>query len=968
LEFKDGAYFIVGANGTGKSAIFELTRRCLSKSVNTSHSCVTNKNDDAFVISKFEITEKLSDKLPAKCDLYSLYAKRSPHENKGEIYKVVCITDKEKTHCYLDCYNRFKATRTLTGNEKDVLKAMKGLLTSGTDTKKHTQHFKSINDMVLMTRGKTEEVLCDCEVVLEKLYDGNTEGALSDCEAVLQKLYDEDTVGTLSDCEAVLQKLYDKDTVGTLSDCEAVLQKLNDEDTIDALSDCKAVLQKLYDFYTGCKAVLQKLRDGDIKGARSGCKDVLEKLGDGNTEETFSDCKAVLKKLYDLDTKDAPSDCEAVLQTLNDAIAITFPIRSPGPIQWNHSENIGKGNEHYVTASKNAEILQRLIGSEDVNEEMSEDIFQTIINPLKYTFQKNRKGPNSIITVYDGKMRIPLLKVPEGIIEAKQFSLMFAHKKFQTLMLEEPDRSMHPQMIQKLRDLSIRRCQDQETVINQKTLILISHQPVMMNQWTMSRLYVCRKKRDARGNCKHWICNWGKDVENTHQHQDQLKQMLYSASVLFVEGITDKSVIGWVFDRILEFNFKHLKGFNEEELKKLKEIIAETQIISMEGWKGCKHMIQAADALQVPFVFLLDRDIAFQYQIKNIENVYKTFTSESTQAKEYVSLFKKSLELPSPVKTKKDVSTYFALPPHIRDSKDAKAIIDFLREKRNVFLWKSITLEAMMLNRFLDIRYPSSDKSTQTTSAPSTQTKSDQLTQTTSAPSTQVTSNKSTDTESDQLTPTTSDQSTPTTSDQSTPTTSDQSTPTTSDLSTPTTSDLSTPTTSDLSTPTTSEQSTPTTSDQSTPTTSDQSTPTTSDQSTPTTSDQSTPTTSDLSTPKTSDKSTPTTSDQSTLTTSDQSTLTTSDQSTPTTSDQSTPTTSDQSTPTTSDQSTPTTSDQSTPTTSDQSTPTTSDQSTPTTSDQSTPTTSDQSTQQRQINRLQQRQINRLQQRQINQL
>ncbi|XP_033730582.1 uncharacterized protein LOC117319993 [Pecten maximus] len=668
LEFRNGPNFIVGANATGKSAIFELIRRCLSRKASSLDSKVTDKSQAAFVICKFKVREELSDKVPAECTLYSLYVKYSIGGNEKK-YKLVCITDEDETYaeCYLSWHDDLKVT--LKGDKKDVLEAMKSLFTKDNDPE---QLIKTISNKI---HGVTE---------------GGTEEALSDCEPVLEKLYN--------------------------------------------------------------------------------------------------------------------------------VVVATFPIRSPGPIQWSLSEHIGEGEEHYITASKNAEILQRLIESEDVHE-TSKDIFQTIINPLKYKFKKD---PNSIITADDGKRRIPLLKVPEGIIEAKQFSLMFAHKKFQTLMLEEPDRAMHPQMIQNLRDLLLRRRQDQETVIDQKTLILISHQPVMVNQWTMSRLYVCRKKRDASGDFKHWICNWSADVKNKHQHQDQLKQILYSANVLFVEGITDKSVIGWVFDRVLDVDgHKYLEDFTKTEQTQLKEIIAGTQIISMEGGKGYEHMRQAAEALRVPFGFLLDKDIAFQYQNYQLQlkinKVYKTFTSESMEAKENIALFKKSLELPSPFQLNENESKHFDLPPHIKGNNDAKATIDFLREEKNVFLWDSRTLEAMMLNCFLDIRYPSttSDQSTQTTSDKSTQTKKDKLTLTKSDRLTKTTSDRLTKTASTQSKPTTSDRLTQTTPTLSTPTTSDQSTETTSDLSTPTTSDKSTPTTSDLWTPTTSDLWTPTTPDKS---------------------------------------------------------------------------------------------------------------------------------------------------------
>ncbi|XP_021340114.1 uncharacterized protein LOC110441325 [Mizuhopecten yessoensis] len=611
LEFEDGPNFIVGPNASGKTAIFELIRRCLSNNANASTSRVADIHSPAFVICKFEITHKLSDKVFAGCRVYSCLYIKPGGDNPKKMYKLVCITntDEQQEKCYLDYYHNVKVFGPLPAHEAFILP---------TDDTELSQE-------------------------LDKLI--KSKRALDNLDGMIQKMMES-------------------------------------------------------------------------------------------------------KQQPDMNTEPGVSGCENILQAIRVAVVVTFPIRSPGPIQWSHSGNIGKGNEHYDAASTKAEILQELLQSPDVDKVESNQIFETIIHPLKYHFKKN---PDSTITVNDGAQDIRFLKVPEGIIEAKQFSLMFAHRKYQTLMLEEPDLGMHPPMIQRLRDLVLRRHNQDRKMV----LVFTSHQPAMINRWAMDRMYVCRRKRTNDGKMKHFVFRLKRTIENIFQEQDKLKQMLYSSSVLFVEGITDKTVVELIFDRVLEA--EHI----DEEMLDLQKVVSGIQVISIDGSTPYNVLKTMGEKLELPCAFLFDSDSVFECLAKvqpktggkkwknstlfcvrillkrmkekhhgdsvekskektkdgTFKQVMKTPTAKDQKIQNELGLeesdlsdvkwttvesFLRSVVLPATFSLNSKVVGPYALPENIKYSKDEQLIRNHMKEKKRVFLWDSGNLEDMICRSILD--------------------------------------------------------------------------------------------------------------------------------------------------------------------------------------------------------------------------------------------------------------------------
>lgn len=185
-----------------------------------------------------------------------------------------------------------------------------------------------------------------------------------------------------------------------------------------------------------------------------------------------------------------------------------------------------------------------LLTSEDVEHDKANSIFKFLTNPSEYEFERT-KNQNEIFVKEKYGSKFHLLKTPEGIIEAKQFSLIMAHKNFNTICLEEPDRCMHPQMVERMRDIFRSESGD-------KVVIVISHNPFLMNSITAEKTYVFFRKKNYEYSSKvscgiHAIC----DINRRITDVDTLKKLVFAAKILCIEGVSDKIILEGLFDYIV---------------------------------------------------------------------------------------------------------------------------------------------------------------------------------------------------------------------------------------------------------------------------------------------------------------------------------------------------------------------------------------------------------------------------------
>ncbi|XP_052720973.1 uncharacterized protein LOC128192386 [Crassostrea angulata] len=167
----------------------------------------------------------------------------------------------------------------------------------------------------------------------------------------------------------------------------------------------------------------------------------------------------------------------------------TFPLRGIGIAQWSKSERI-QNERNYIEACERAEVISTLLRTKQFDEEYEKEIFEFITYPDVFTFTQN----NGHIYVQKDELKFHLLKTSEGIIEAKLTCLLLADTSIKTLCLEEPDRGMHPQMIERLKTVLCKAAYN-------KTIIVVTHSPIFIDNITIHNTHVFFRKKIIT-NCK----------------------------------------------------------------------------------------------------------------------------------------------------------------------------------------------------------------------------------------------------------------------------------------------------------------------------------------------------------------------------------------------------------------------------------------------------------------------------------
>lgn len=171
--------------------------------------------------------------------------------------------------------------------------------------------------------------------------------------------------------------------------------------------------------------------------------------------------------------------------TIENQYIASFPLRGIGIVQWTKSAKI-KDKSNYKKACERAEVISTLFKKNQFDEQVEKEIFDFITYPNVYTFTQN----NGYIYVQKDGLKFHLLKTSEGILEAKLTSLLLAYTGIKTLCLEEPDRGMHPQMIERLKTVLFREART-------KTIIVVTHSPYFIDNITIKNTHVFFRKKHS---------------------------------------------------------------------------------------------------------------------------------------------------------------------------------------------------------------------------------------------------------------------------------------------------------------------------------------------------------------------------------------------------------------------------------------------------------------------------------------
>lgn len=270
-------------------------------------------------------------------------------------------------------------------------------------------------------------------------------------------------------------------------------------------------------------------------------------------------------------------------------------MRCIGPFHWTKS----KFNCHYQRdnnyrkACHRAEIITTLLSSNHTDEKLKHMYNRALVHP--YTFKINSKDKD-LIEVYNSETkgdRLPLVKTPEGILEAEQLIVLLSQTDIFTFTIEELDRGMHPQMIAKMRNWIFKK-------VKNKSLLIITYNPSILD-----RTYICSKRIDG-GQVFHDVIKFPRPITDEHIYRkygrvEETKNILFSHRILFVEGFTDKIILESMFDVL----------FNDEDLKyvhrgkesvvldeKFRQYISSIQIVELEGKDNGPKKMKFCDELK----------------------------------------------------------------------------------------------------------------------------------------------------------------------------------------------------------------------------------------------------------------------------------------------------------------------------------------------------------------------------------
>lgn len=354
---------------------------------------------------------------------------------------------------------------------------------------------------------------------------------------------------------------------------------------------------------------------------------------------------------------------------IEDRFIATFPLRGIGIVQWTKSKNI-RVKRNYKSACERAEVLSTLLTQkhrDQIDEELEREIFNFLTSPEVFRFK--HKSDGHIFVQHNNSEEFPLLKTSEGILEAKMTSLLLANDKVKTLCLEDAERGMHPQMIERLKTILCREGRN-------KTIIVVTHSPYFIDTITVKNTHVFFRKTTDDSNS--YFCSV-RNVANCSAVSnvssiELLRTLLFATKVLLVEGPIDREVVQGIFT---QWKRNMIKS-SENKIEDMYKDITTYQVVSLNGCRNSKNVLSFCRQINLPCLCILDLDVFVKSRVQNDTKVIYKFEnlnhlSEST-FQNYVG---------------KDLSEFSR-------SEDSKLLSESMESNDDTFVWRDGALEDMI--------------------------------------------------------------------------------------------------------------------------------------------------------------------------------------------------------------------------------------------------------------------------------
>eukprot|EP00105_Crassostrea_gigas_P004106 XP_011417217.1 PREDICTED: uncharacterized protein LOC105320823 [Crassostrea gigas] len=414
---KNGPNIFVGASSTGKTAVLELIRRCMDSRLNSSLTNRANSNEKEYVF----------------CEFYLDIDKYGPTVITGMI--VDARTDNYSSTMQTD--KEVKANPEVKSEDKEE----KGRENKLDEMSEQGDEQGSLKKK-MKKDNKPEEMSGE---------QGEEQGSQNKKD----KEMDLDEEGTM------FHKVIMYTLGGKIEFCSETYLERSDGKIVNLEKNVKL------------SQILDDLR---------GYIETKENHSSKGITDLFNE-DFVVKVLGEIEIKQRENKtyhvCQELWRKIEEQFVGILPTRGLGTIQWTKSKLIESENKtkNYEGTCVHAEIITELLDSDIIDKKKEQEIFSFLTNPSKIVFRKEAPNANRInlIQVKNGMNEFPLLKTSVGIIEAKQFSLIMAHRTLKPICLEEPDRGMHPQMIERLKEVL-----HHESRL--KTIIVVTHTPYLLDQ------------------------------------------------------------------------------------------------------------------------------------------------------------------------------------------------------------------------------------------------------------------------------------------------------------------------------------------------------------------------------------------------------------------------------------------------------------------------------------------------------
>jgi hypothetical protein len=215
-------------------------------------------------------------------------------------------------------------------------------------------------------------------------------------------------------------------------------------------------------------------------------------------------------------------------------------------------------------------------------------MFSIMVGRHNFSFDVQSSDHEPEFFFIQNKVEVQLDEAPGGVIEALMISAALFGSPSQTVILDEPGRTMHPQMLTHFVDVLTR---------TQKSLLFTTHLPHLITRDLFTHIVRCKRTSLEEPTKVTYLANY-KVQENGKKilSSPNIAKMFFASGVIWVEG--DHDVIF----------FQCLKLLCERGLLGRPPSNLFYDVIKVDGKESLPQCVNACHYMGVPFVVVADFD------------------------------------------------------------------------------------------------------------------------------------------------------------------------------------------------------------------------------------------------------------------------------------------------------------------------------------------------------------------------